>query len=344
MKEDQGAGRASRARVAFCLASLLVSSLVSSLSLLTQGCTPKFSLLGDGREPLREYTLEGSGANKVLVLPIHGVITLDPRSGLFTERASVVQDVSKRLKKASKDDDIKALVLAIDSPGGTVTASDILCEEIKRFKKDSGAKVVAALLGVAASGGYYAAAAADKIIAHPTTLTGSIGTLFIRPDVAGLMQKIGVKAEVTKSGKYKDMGSFFRESQGAEREMLQNMIETLNRRFLDVVATSRHLTPEELANVADARIMSADEAKRVKLVDSIGYLHDALAEAKRLANIDEDSRVVVYRQEEDKDDNPYSILTQAPSASLLQPDLARALAVPEAGFYYLWLPASVGKE
>lgn len=318
--------------------------LLLLVACLTLGCSPKFNLLSDGREPLREIKLEGEGSDKVLVVSIHGAITLDPRSGLLSERPSVVQEVSKRLKKASKDKSVKALVLAIDSPGGTVTASDILYEELKRYKKESGAKVVAALLGVAASGGYYAAAAADRIIAHPTTLTGSIGTLFIRPDVAGLMDKIGVRAEVTKSGKYKDMGSFFRESQGKEREMLQEMIVSLNRRFLDVVAASRKLTPEELANVADARIMSAEEAKRVKLVDSIGYLHDALAEAKRLANLDADCRVVVYRAEEDKDDNPYSVLAQAQSPSLLQPELAKALAVPEAGFYYLWMPASVGKD
>jgi protease-4 len=325
------------------LAKLLLLSL-PVLAAFVVGCAPKFNLIGDGNEPLREVKLEGEGTDKVLVLSIHGTITLDPRSGLLTERPSVVQEVSKRLKKASKDKSVKALVLAIDSPGGTVTASDILYEEIKRYKKESGAKVVAALLGVAASGGYYAAAAADRIVAHPTTLTGSIGTLFIRPDVAGLMDKIGVRAEVTKSGKYKDMGSFFRESQGKEREMLQEMISSLNRRFLDVVAASRKLTPEELANVADARVMSAEEAKRVKLVDSIGYLHDALAEAKRLAGLDADCRVVVYRSEEDKDDNPYSVLAQAQSSSLLQPELAKALAVPEAGFYYLWMPASVGKD
>ena len=326
-------------------ASLLpVLLLALFFALVLSACAPKFSLFGGGNDPLHEYTLEGKGEKKVLLLQITGTLTLDPRSGLLSDRPSAVQDVAAQLKKAAKDKSIKALVVSINSPGGTVTASDILYDELTRYKKESGAKLVAALLGVAASGGYYAAAAADRIVAHPTTLTGSIGTLFIRPDVAGLMDKIGVKTEVTKSGQYKDMASFFRPSQAPERAMMQSMIDGLNRRFLEVVAKSRGLSPEEVAKISDARVMNADEAKRLKLVDSIGYVHDALSEAKRMAGIDDDSRVVVYRREEIKDDTAYNVMSQTSAASLLQPDLIKALAVPEAGFYYLWMPAALAKD
>jgi protease-4 len=124
----------------------------------------------------------------------------------------MVQEFVSQLRLAEKDKKIKALLLKIDSPGGSVIASDIVYNEILAFKKRTGAKVVVAMMGVAASGGYYISLPADTIVAHPATITGSIGVIFFRPKVTGLMGKIGVGVEVNKSGKNKDIGSPFRQT------------------------------------------------------------------------------------------------------------------------------------
>ncbi len=320
---------------------LKILSLLCLLSLLCAGCSPKISLISGPKESLEEQILSGSSSPKVLLLPIRGMLSTSPGSGLVTTRPSIVHEITARLNKAAKDDDVKALVLSIDSPGGTATASDILYESILRFKQKTGAKVVAILLEVAASGGYYTAAAADRIVAHPTTLTGSIGTIFIRPDAAGLMDKLGIRAEVTKSGELKDMGSFMRGSTPKEQAMFQTIIDQMNARFLKVVSTSRHLTPQQLATVRDGRIMTASQALDLGLVDSLGYASDALKLAKQLAGLPEDAKVITYRREEYEDDSPYNtILNQTPtSPSLIRTGLPDGLlSVPHTGFYYLWAP------
>ena len=314
--------------------------LVWCVAGMVMGCAPKINLFEGGSEPLREYTLQGGGEDRVLLMHVAGVIDNDPQREEFGFRPSLVQEVVSRLDMAAEDDRVKALVLSIDSPGGSVTASDVLYQEIVRFKKRTGCKAVALLMDVAASGGYYAAAASDRIVAHPTTLTGSIGTVFIRPDVSGLMGKIGIGAEVTKSGQFKDMGSPFRESTAEERELLQEMIRQNNQRFLDVVRTSRALSAGQLARVADARVFTADQAKECGLVDRIGYLEDALAEARMLAGLGEDARMVVYRRAEFPNDTAYNTLSARVGGPgpLFDLGLSRFLVAPRTGFYYLWAP------
>ncbi len=311
------------------------------LSLVCAACSPKISLISGPKEALEEQVLSGKGCDKILLLPIRGMLSTSPDSGLITTRPSIVHEVTARLEKAAKDDAVKALVLSIDSPGGTVTASDILYHSVRRFKEKTGAKVVAMLLEVAASGGYYTAAAADRIMAHPTTLTGSIGTIFIRPDAAGLMDKLGIRAEITKSGELKDMGSFMRGSTPKEQAMFQTIIDQMNQRFLSVVTQSRHLTPTQLATVRDGRIMTAGQALDLGLVDSLGYATDALDQAKKLAGLPDDAKVITYRRDEYEDDSPYNtILNKSPaSPSLIRTGLPEGmLSVPRTGFYYLWEP------
>lgn len=311
------------------------------LSLLFAACSPKISLISGPKEALKEQVLSGSGSKKVLLLPVRGMLSTSPGSGLVITKPSIVHEITARLDKAAKDDGIKALVLSINSPGGTVTASDILYHSILRFKQKTGAKVVAMLLEVAASGGYYTAAAADRIVAHPTTLTGSIGTIFIRPDAAGLMDKLGIKAEITKSGELKDMGSFMRDSTPKEQALFQTIIDQMNARFLQVVKDSRKLKPGQLATVRDGRIMTASQALELGLVDSLGYAPDALQQAKKLAGLPDDAKVVTYRREEYEDDSAYNtILNQSPSSpSLIRTGLPDGLlSVPHTGFYYLWAP------
>ena len=193
---------------------------------LLSGCiTTKVTLFRSYTEPLKEYTLEGEGDGKVLIIPVKGVITSRAKNRLTYTEPGTVQEIVSHLEMAVKDEKIKAVVLQIDSPGGTVTASDILYHEINEFKTNTGKKIVIAMMNLAASGGYYIALAGDEIYAHPTTVTGSIGVIFIRPNIGGLMGKIGVEADVTKSGEYKDMGSPFRKSTEAEKELFQGIID-----------------------------------------------------------------------------------------------------------------------
>ena len=150
--------------------------------LLCAGCISDIRLFTTGSDPLKEFTISGSGYAKVLLLPVNGAITLDSDLNLLHLRQGVVPEVVSQLNKAEQDSRIQSVVLLINSPGGTVTASDILFEEIMRFKQRTGKKVYAMMLDLAASGGYYAALAADRIYAHPTTLTGSVGAIFIHPE------------------------------------------------------------------------------------------------------------------------------------------------------------------
>lgn len=314
--------------------------------IFASGCTaPKIRLFPSQADPLKEFTLEGKAASKVLVIPIRGVITDSPREELIRTRPSVVQEVVSQLRRAEADENIKAVLLKIDSPGGSVTASDVLFNEISAFKERTRSKVVVAMMGVAASGGYYISLPADYIVAHPTTLTGSIGVIFLRPQVTGLMQKVGVDVEVNKSGKNKDIGSPFREMTAEEAMILQDLTDRLGVRFVDLVAKHRKLDPRIVAEIATARVYLAGEALELGLVDEIGYLDRAVSQAKKLANLPEDAKVVVYRRIEYPDDNLYNPATQYGGGrlSLLSLELPGIFSQLSAGFYYLW-PAAASED
>ena len=310
------------------------------------GCTaPKIRLFPSQEDPLLEFTLEGKSEPKVLVVPIRGIISNSPKEGFVSTRPSVVQEVVSQLRRAEEDPKIKAVILKIDSPGGSVTASDILYSEIAGFKNRTGAKVVVAMMDVAASGGYYISLPADHILAHPTTVTGSIGVIFARPKVTGLMEKIGLGVEVNKSGAEKDMGSPFRQASAAEEKIFQDLTDRLGARFIDLVARHRKLKPEVVAQISTARVYLANEALELGLVDEIGYLENAIRQAKNLAGLAEDAKVVVYRRAEYPDDNIYNTSTSfgGAKASLISMELPGALNHIQTGFYYLW-PAALSDE
>jgi protease-4 len=310
------------------------------------GCTaPKIRLFPSQEDPLLEFTLEGKSEPKILVVPIRGIISNSPKEGFVSTRPSVVQEVVSQLRRAEEDPKIKAVILKIDSPGGSVTASDILYSEIAGFKNRTGAKVVVAMMDVAASGGYYISLPADHILAHPTTVTGSIGVIFARPKVTGLMEKIGLGVEVNKSGAEKDMGSPFRQASAAEEKIFQDLTDRLGARFIDLVARHRKLKPEVVAQISTARVYLANEALELGLVDEIGYLENAIRQAKNLAGLAEDAKVVVYRRAEYPDDNIYNTSTSfgGAKASLISMELPGALNHIQTGFYYLW-PAALSDE
>ena len=314
--------------------------------LVFSGCAaPRITLVTGDSVPLREVTLEGTETEKVVVIPVRGKIDDNPKVGLFQDKPSMLQEFVAQLRKAEQDEQVRAILLKIDSPGGSVTASDLLYHEIAALKNRTGKKVVAVLMNVAASGGYYMALPADYIIAHPTTLTGSVGVIFLQPKVTGLMEKIGVGVDVSKSGKNKDMGSPFRQTTPDEKIMFQQLTDRLAKRFLDLVRQHRKLDKQALAEVATARIYLADEALDRKLVDQVGYLNDAVDKARNIAGLSTESRVVVYRRSEYPNDTVYNTRTSwegGQGMSLVELDLPASMSDMQAGFYYLW-PAAAGQ-
>jgi protease-4 len=302
--------------------------------------SPRIQIGKNWQDPLREFVLEGAAGEKILVLPITGTITAEAEEGLIRTRPGVVREVAAHLDKARKDEDIRALLILVDSPGGTAVASEMLYHELARYKRETGVKAVSLMLSVAASGGYQAALAGDVVVAHPSTVTGSVGTVFIRPKVYELMDKIGVGAEVTTSGKHKDMASPLRPDTAREEEIIEEMIRDMNDRFLGLVSERRGLSGDALEEVASARIYTAAQARDAGLVDVIGFREDALAKTRELAGLPEDARVVIYRRTEYPNDTMYNTITAATGSrsALVGPILPEWLNTPSAGFHYLWLP------
>ncbi len=326
--------------------SYVTISLLMAVVFLACGCSGLTINLGpDSKKPLKQYTLQGQERGKVLIIPIRGFLSDAPQKGLLSDRGSVVQEVVSQLQLAEKDKEIKVVLLEINSAGGTITASDILYHEIMDFKERTQIKIVALLMDVAASGGYYIALPADRIVAHPTTITGSVGVIMVTPKVTGLMDKLGLAVEVNKSGQEKDIGSLFRPSTPEEKKIFQDLTDKMGGRFLDLVTRHRKIDSEARAGISTARIYLAEEARQLKLIDRIGYLEDAISEAKGLAGLSLEAKVVVYRRNKYPNDNPYNPSFSWSGGSgwpLMEANLREFIPSLAPGFYYLWTPGSVG--
>ena len=233
---------------------------------------------------------------------------------------------------------MKAVILRLDTPGGEVTASDIIYHEVLRFKERTGRPVVGLMMSVAASGGYYIASACDVIVAHPSSLTGSIGVISIFPSLESLMSKVGVKVNVIKSGPSKDSGSPFREMTEEDRKLFQVIIDEYYEGFLEVVARGRKgkVPAADLRTIADGRIYTAPQALKLGLIDAIGYFDDAFGKAKDLASL-KSAKLVSYTYFPKSKSNIYAGRL-GDFSPLDAKVLESMLAVLKAGFYYLWLP------
>jgi protease IV len=298
-------------------------ALAGLLLLVLAGCvTVKVSLFEEP-EPLKEQTISGYGRDKVLLMEIHGMVAEGPHRILgLLSGVTTPSRVKENLEKAAKDDRIKAVVLKINSPGGTVSAADVILHELQSFKAERHLPIVVCLEGLAASGGYYVAQAGDTIMAYPTCITGSIGVIAMKFNFRGLMDKVGVDTDLVKTGAWKDFWSPFRAATPKEKEMMQQIIEEFYRKFVNVVAEGRKMSLKEVKQVADGRIFTAPQARDLRLVDKIGYLDDALKEAQTLAGI-EGARIVRYHRPGSYRPNIYSMLPELESAG------------PQ--FLYLWL-------
>lgn len=238
--------------------------------------------------------------NKILQIAVAGVI-MDYDDGI-RPRENIVTRVKSELKLARKDDTIKGVLLVIDSPGGGVTASDVTWNEFMKYKKEKSVPILAYCKDVTASGGYYIASSADMIMSHQTSIVGNIGVIAEFTDLHALLTKIGVEMNVIKSQtfdkkeSFKDIGSPFRAMRPNERQMLQDMINEMWGRFVDVVAEGRKgkLTKDEVEKLANGSIYSGMSAFKVKLVDAVGQKEDAFEQIKKMAKVT-DAQVVKYK-------------------------------------------------
>lgn len=324
----------SRPTISCQLALLLVAGL-SGCVLVTADINP----FSRRPSPLEERTVSGSGAKKILLMDISGVITSEERDDALGLRnnESTVARVEAELEQAADDDAIAAIVMRINSPGGTVTGSDIIYDRLMRFKAQFKVPVMVQMMDVAASGGYYVALAGDEIIASPTTVTGSIGVIFTSVSVEGLLNKVGVRDQTVVSGKMKDIGSPLREMTPAERQVLEKLIGDMFERFVGLVRERRpSLTDEMNAHMVDGRVFSAQQALAGGLVDDIGYLDGAIERAKQRAGVRE-ATVIRYRRPDEYADSLYSRAhTGPPQVNLLNVNLESLARTPS--FLYLWAP------
>jgi protease IV len=206
-----------------------------------------------------------------------GVIEI---AGAIVDSALVIEQI----KEFREEDNIKAIVLRIDSPGGGVGPSQEIYREIRKTSAEK--KVIASMGAVAASGGYYVAAACDGIVANPGTITGSIGVIMGYTNIEALLEKIGLSPVVVKSGEFKDIGSPVRPMSEKEKQLLEQLIQTIHRQFVEDIASGRNMEAAQVREVADGRIFTGEEARTFGLVDRLGNLQDAVEWAAELGGIE----------------------------------------------------------
>ncbi len=303
-------------------------------------CSPQFHLDFLGKADIQEVVLVRSAAReKILVIDIEGAISAFTGTSALAREGDILSQVYYRLERAAADPLVKGIILRLETPGGEVTASDILYHEILKFKEKTKRPVVGLMMSVAASGGYYIASACDTIIAHPSTITGSIGVISIFPSVESLFDKIGVKMNIIKSGGMKDAGSPFRSMTEDEKKSFQTIIDEYYGDFLSVIVAGRKnkMTLEELRPLADGRVYTARQALSLKLIDGVGYFDTALKKALTMAKLGE-AKVVAYTYYPKTKTNIYAAGLK--ETKVLETGLESWLPRLKSGFYYLWLPES----
>ncbi|MHC5061666.1 MAG: signal peptide peptidase SppA [Planctomycetota bacterium] len=323
-----------------CLTSLLLLVFVSS------GCMPSGLLLRPvpvNMELVENQIHRDKGffvTDKIAVIDVDGVMVNMRRSGFFSDGENPVSLFAEKLGRARNDENVKAVVLRLNSPGGTVASSDMMHHMLGKFRDETHKPVVACMMDVSASGAYYLACGCDGIIAQPSTVTGSIGTIMQTFSFAGTMQKLGIKSDAIKSGDMKDAGSLFRDLKEDERQILQDIIMQYYERFLDVVQEGRpRLDENKLRELADGRIFTGPEALEQGLIDKIGYPSDAIEWAKEMAGV-EKAGVVIYHRPIGYKPNIYSTSgnNTANFGAFANLELPKWLALNGTQFLYLWQP------
>ena len=286
---------------------LIGGAIAAALLFLTVGTVLLVVLLGPGGpdggggsaqapQTFEEEYVSGEGSEKVAVLPVVGVIGSEESAGALATPAATPEALRDGLRQATEDENVRAVVLEVNSPGGGVTASAQMRDEILDFKEASDKPVVISMGDVAASGGYYISAPADSIVSNESTITGSLGVITSLLNYEEAEEKLGLEEVVIKSGEFKDIGSSSRAITPEEREIFQNLIDEQYDEFVDVIVEGRDLPEERVRELADGRIYSGLQAEGLGLVDELGDLETATGVAQDLAGV-EGATVVRYTQE-----------------------------------------------
>ena len=296
--------------------------------------------------PLKDQVVENVVAadpgllvgDRIAVVDVDGLIMNQRNTGgLLGPRDNPVSLLVEKLDKAQADMRVKALVVRINSPGGGVTASDIIYRRVMEFRQARKVPVIAVIEDVGASGGYYIACSADAIVAHPTSITGSIGVIVQTISLAGSMKMIGIEAKALTSGAYKDMGSPLKPLNEKDQAIIQAMVNEFYQRFVSVVAAGRpKLTPEKVQALADGRVYTGRQALDNGLVDSLGYVSDAIALAKKLSGAAR-VKVVMYARPWGQKQNVYSQAPDLPpQMNLINVNMPSLMSLAQPQFLYLW--------
>jgi len=268
----------------------------------------------------------GGHGDRVALVYAEGAITGDAESGRSLFGGSYVSSVEliEMLEKAREDDDIRAVVLRVNSPGGSAAASHEIFEEVAKVNAEK--PVVVSMGDVCASGGYYISSPAGYVFANPSTLTGSIGVIWDSLEYSSLLEKYGIRSVTLKAGEFKDIGSATREMKENERAMLQRMLDQVHDQFISAVATGRGMEVEDVRKLATGMIYTGENALELKLVDELGGLEAAKAKARELAGLPEDAKVVAY----EKKRNVFDIFDMLSAESVGYPSPLRGLEQPSA--------------
>ena len=270
------------------LAAAVVLALLALGTLLVVVLVgPASGSIAAGSTFWEEEHVSGDGEDKIAVLPVSGVISSAPSTGgLLSGPSATPEALRSQLEQAAEDERVKAVVLEVDSPGGGVVASDEMHDAIRDFKHETGKPVVVSMKEIAASGGYWISTAADEVVAHPATLTGSIGVILPLTNMEEAEKKLGIRTEVIKSGEFEDIGSSSRGITPEEREILQTLIDENYDQFVKVISEGRGMPEGEVRKIADGRIYTGLQAESLGLVDGLGDLDEAAKASRRLAKID----------------------------------------------------------
>jgi protease-4 len=316
----------------------LVASIAVNTGLLfalaVKGSKAGASLSGGGEDEFPKLTERwsyGSGETKAVRIAVEGVIMRESEETLFGQGQNKIDLILQQIRAAENDEDVMAILLEVDSPGGGITPSDEIYKALLDFREsDEERRIVVFMRDLAASGGYYVAMAGDWLIAEPTTVVGSIGVIMQSINFKDLSQKVGVRDITIKSGKNKDLLNPFEDVPPEQLQLLQGLIDNMYQHFLGIVQDARPIEPEKLAELADGRVFVAKEAVDLKLIDEIGYFDDAVAKTAELLG-EESVRVIRYEHHPTFFDLFSSI--ESPGVHL------DVLARPEAPrFMYLWTP------
>lgn len=346
--------------IAQSLRTWIGAGVLAGAAALLGGCIPSRVVIdlsgADGRLEATKVMADPDAtgfSSKVALIDISGVIAETPMPGLFQSRANSVDSLVARLQMAEEDDAVKAVVLRINSPGGTVGASETMHREIEAFRERTGKPVVVSMAEIATSGGYYVALASDWIIAQPSSVTGSIGVLMQTFNFSRGMEMIGIEGRALTSRPNKDLANPFEAPEEAHFAILQGIVDEFYTRFRGQVQMKRWSKIESRGfsfdELTDGRVFTGEQAAMNGLVDGVGTLRDAFAVAKDLADVPS-AQLIKYHSEGVRLNSPYAVADVLPRAggageesgavreiNLIQFTLPDGSAAG-AGFYYLWSP------